>query len=451
MMAGSGFRLVQQAVTVVVVAILVSHFEAGAQVVDVPVRNDQPISIDTQIDRDEDFHRLSAPNDRLSYQSEIEVELASKNNSDLDRERQRNETGFIGEYTLAAAYRQNDRLQFYGRLQFGFESEKRQTRSAETETELRVKELNSRWRSPDRSAHLTLGRQEIIDARRWLIDEDIDGISYVWRSADEAWQLLAGRENLLRLEFWDKDENDDPNFYLIRYYRRLAEQHQGSVYLAHVDQRGFDDDEKVTHLGGRLLGQSRRDSKYWAHAAVVRGNAGSRRVNGFGFDFGFTKRLEAISRRPYLSAGIAYGSGDDGGATDTAFRQTGLHSNKSRFGGLASFRYYGHVFDPQLSNMMILTAGIGVRPQKNWSVDLVWHRYYQARASTRLRDVRIDADPDGQHRNLGNAIDLVIGLRSWRRADLDIEAVFGAFKPGPAFGDSGSNAYHAEVLVTWKF
>ncbi len=410
-----------------------------------------PVAVDSQFNRDENFHRYHGLADRLSYQSEIEVELASENNSDLDRERRRNETGFIGEYTLAAAYRVNDPWQFYGSLQLALESEKRQSRSSETETELSLKELNARWRSPDRSAHLTVGRQEIIDARRWLIDEDIDGVSFVKRRPVNSWQLIAGRERLLHIEFWNKHDRDDPDFYLVRYYRHLAEQHQASVFIAHVDQRGFDDDETVTHVGGRLLGQTRRDSKYWAQAAMVSGKAGSRRIRGFGFDFGFTKRLEAVSRQPYMSAGIAYGSGDNGGATDSAFRQTGLQSNKGRFGGLASFRYYGHVLDPELSNLMILTAAIGIRPEKNWSVDLVWHRYYQARASTSLRDAGIDADPDGLHRNLGNEIDLVIGLRKWRRANLDIEAIFGAFKPGPAFGDSGSNAYHAEVLVTWKF
>lgn len=109
--------------------------------------------------------------------------------------------------------------------------------------------------------------------------------------------------------------------------------------------------------------------------------------------------------------GFAFGSGDSDPDTDVDrnFRQTGLHDNSGKFNGNTKFKYYGEVFDPELSNMMIWTAGAGIRPSKNTSLDVVYHHYSQVDRSDELRDVDIDPDPTGKSRDLGHAVDLIVG------------------------------------------
>ncbi len=289
------------------------------------------------------------------------------------------------------------------------------------------------------------------DKRRWLFDEDLDGISYLRINQDYAWQAIGGRETIWRDSFGGEHRKDKPNVFFLRYYRALNSKQQASGYFLHVDGRGFGDDERSSYIGGRALGKLIGDFKYWAEAAWLFGRSGARRSKGLGFDIGATKTLATLPKRPYLTLALAYGSGDDGQGSDSSFRQSGLHSNKGRFGGVSSFRYYGYVFDPELSNLLILTAGIGVRPERDWSIDLIYHHYRQARVADKLRDDGIRADPDGIHRNLGSELDLVFGLRNWRNQALSIEAVVGIFYPGAAFGSSSSSSRHIELLLKWKF
>ena len=151
---------------------------------------------------------------------------------------------------------------------------------------------------------------------------------------------------------------------------------------------------------------------------------------------------------PYLTAGVAFGSGDDGSGTDTTFRQSGLHGNSDRFGGVTSLHYYGEVLDPELSNLAILTFGVGFRPTRRSSVDLVYHRYAQHRRQDDLRDVSIDADPDGRSRFIGDEIDLIIGIKEIE--NIDIELVGGIFLPGRAF-ENRDPAFFGGITVQFKF
>ena len=65
---------------------------------------------------------------------------------------------------------------------------------------------------------------------------------------------------------------------------------------------------------------------------------------------------------------------------DHAFRQTGIQDNNDKFGGVTSFKYYGELLEPELSNLHILTAGIGRRFGRRMSLDLIYHNYRQDEA-----------------------------------------------------------------------
>ena len=145
--------------------------------------------------------------------------------------------------------------------------------------------------------------------------------------------------------------------------------------------------------------------EYWLDAAAVFGDetfteysgmTGSRvvevvdshSVSGGGFDLGGTWFLPLFGRTA-VTAGYAYGSGDPGMEEfrDTGFRQTGLQDNSDKFLGVASFRYYGELLDPELSNLHVVTAGVGLRFFKKSSIDLVYHWYRQAQAAPFMHDI----------------------------------------------------------------
>jgi alginate production protein len=119
-----------------------------------------------------------------------------------------------------------------------------------------------------------------------------------------------------------------------------------------------------------------------------------------------------------------------------------------RAGGTA--RAYGEVLDPELSNLAILTVGLGLRPDDRFSVDLVYHRYAQHRASPVLRNAEIDAEPSGRSRRLGSEIDLIVGFEEiWSR--IDGRLVLGYLVPGAAFPVDTGGAWLVAAQVSFRF
>jgi hypothetical protein len=156
--------------------------------------------------------------------------------------------------------------------------------------------------------------------------------------------------------------------------------------------------------------------------------------------------------RPTFTLSYAFGSGDGDpqDEVDRSFRQTGLHENKWRFSGVDRFRYYGELLNPELANLGIATVAVGIPMLKNSSLELVYHRYRQAKAADFLRDARIDDGLTGVSRDIGREIDLVLGFRERRRWELELIA--GAFEAGEAFGaSSGKRAYGASCELTLNF
>jgi alginate production protein len=103
-----------------------------------------------------------------------------------------------------------------------------------------------------------------------------------------------------------------------------------------------------------------------------------------------------------------------------------------------------------LSNLSIATIGFGVRPSRRSSIDLVYHRYHQAEAvEGRLRGARVRARADGQSRDLGQAVDLILGYHEI--SNLRLRAKLGYLMPGKAFGETASDAYSVELGIEYDF
>ncbi|NIA69675.1 alginate export family protein [Pelagibius litoralis] len=319
---------------------------------------------------------------------------------------------------------------------------------APQETEFLVKEAFLNFREILPGVSMTLGRQEFKDEREWLYDEDLDAVRLFLRYSDFGLEVSVSREELVDKDLFNDTSADEINNYFLFGRYALGDDSELSPYLFFRDDR-TSSDEDLIFIGLSSSGELTSDIDYWVQAAHVRGSEDGTDVSGYGFDIGATYTLDA-SWEPSLTLGTAFGSGDnDPDDTDRNFRQTGLQDNNDRFNGVTSVKYYGEVLDPELSNLFVLTAGLGIRPTKRSSIDLIYHHYRQHQASDELRDVSIDADPDGQDRTLGNALDLVVGYREIE--NFNAEAVFGLFAPGAAFSNDASTAYFVGIELEISF
>ena len=197
------------------------------------------------------------------------------------------------------------------------------------------------------------------------------------------------------------------------------------------------------------------DVSYWAAFSHVRGEDQATQLSGFGFDLGATVSL-GLPVGPYFTVGYAFGSGDDDpdDDTDKTHRQTGLHANTDRFGGIIDFAYYGEVFNPELSNIHILTAGVGVTPTENTSIDVVYHVYRQEILAGELRRVGVDADLNNPPRSkrLGSAVDVIAGWTDILDLEMTMEFKLGYFFPGSAYpDDADDDAFFVSFEFEYEF
>jgi len=156
-------------------------------------------------------------------------------------------------------------------------------------------------------------------------------------------------------------------------------------------------------------------------------------VGGWAIDAGVTYLFPSTGE-PRITLGYALGSADhnqDDGI-DRSYRQTGLHTNEPGFGGVQRFRGYGRLLDPELSNLGILTVGLGCSLLRSSSLDLVLHDYRLVERAETLRDARLETALTGEHRGVGQSLDLVLAIEEWRRFEFEVSA--SVFRGGEAFG-----------------
>ncbi|MHC5064869.1 MAG: alginate export family protein [Planctomycetota bacterium] len=290
---------------------------------------------------------------------------------------------------------------------------------------------------------LQFGRQDFDEEREWLYDEVLDGVRI--RSSWNAWDLelsaSTGREVLM-----PKNSTDDTSTYaaIVRYH--LNDDHHLSAYAIDRDDRSADDFEPFLY-GLRSYAKPRRGLGHWVELAAAAGDDGGRSIDGAAFDFGAFYRFD-LPWRPTLIAGYASSSGKRDSNRHAGFRQTGLQDNNAKFGGVTSYKYYGEVLEPMLANLQISTLGLGIRPHRAFSMDLLFHTYRMDVASSSLVDSNLRTMPNGDSRDVGWAADMVTGYRYFNR--LSAELVLGHFSPGRAF-DNRDNALKLEFQLRLKF
>ena len=335
--------------------------------------------------------------------------------------------------------------------------------------------------------NIDLGRLDFEDDRRWWWDADLDAVrlEYEQESFDLtlalAQELGPSRsdqsfiepehENVLRVigeASWDVQPNHSlQGFFLYQ------DDHSGRERVGEQvsEERGDDSDARLTWLGARGIGIFELGSPgllgYWLDAAWVRGTerlaqlsepsggkvtveqVTRRDVNGWGVDAGLNWLLP-FAYEPRLFAGYAYGSGDPDPDTgdDHSFRQTGIEVNEAGFGGVERFDHYGFLLEPELSNLGIVTVGVGLSLLRSSSLDLVYHNYRLVDPADTLRGSRLEFELNGEDRQIGDEVDLVLALEEWER--LELEFVASGLRRGSAFSD-GPGSWSAGGLFSVRF
>jgi len=380
---------------------------------------------------------------KFSWGSKLNLDWRRRNNRDLDSADGDHNTATNASVTLAGLYLSKPRVftpsfEFFGEIKFKRNQRRKEGRgTVEDETDIEFRKGFVIWRhfySP--FVKLQLGRQRFKDFREWVYDDNLDAARLFYEK-DRLELQLSYSTNV-----FDPEEVSDEieNIILYGIYKAWKKD-KAAAYV--VDRRGrFDEGDPEFHLrsiGISWKGKSIKKQRYWLEAALVSGDEDGKDVLGYGFDVGWTSRFK-LPYKPALSLGYAYGSGDSNpdDNQDKNFRQTGLHDNSAKLRGLTRVEQYGELLEPELSNLMVSTLGIGIRPIQGGSLDLVYHHFqqvwaYEARENE-LRDTGIKADPNGESRNLGDEIDLIF---AWKVTDaLRLQAISAYFFPGPAFSDA---------------
>jgi alginate production protein len=366
---------------------------------------------------------IGLPHDLTLY-GQLELDTVYEDEFDLDDAVDRDRIDLSASARLRLLWEPTDRFTGMATVRASWLYRDDQDDDALTETDLMLGETWGWWRGVlGKDVDLIVGRQDFDDVREWIYDQDLDAVRFVVR---KPWWRL----DLSASTTYDGSPRDESATNMVAYLSNGDNQRHLAAYAVYRD---IDEpvDEQPLHLGARAIGEWLPQNDVWADVSGLSGERADDRLNAYGLDLGTTWSPPALA--PFsFTAGYAFASGDaDPGGTDHGFRQTGFQDNTAKFAGVTSFQYYGELFDPELANMRILTAGVGARIATRTSLDLVWHQYQQDEPLASLIDAGVKPKPDGVDANLGTEVDLILGMR--RFTDWDLEVVLGWFSPGDAF------------------
>jgi alginate production protein len=385
----------------------------------------------------------------LTFGAKVELEVELEQNFDLDDAEDDDLALLTPEVSLAFSFDPSRYLRAFVNLELLKDVALAEPEARERPVRLRLTQAYVSFKElADGRLSLQLGRQRFDDEREWLYDEELDAVRVWYRWSALSIEASVSREDLWKRDLFNAENRERINNYLLYGTYDLSKDIMVAAYSLLRDDRS-PDRERPIFFGLHSSGEIVDDLDYWLELAHVRGRVGSRKIRGIGVDLGVAYEFDR-PWKPSVAVGYAFGSGDGDPSdrVDRSFRQTGLQDNEDRFHGVTSFKYYGELFDPELSNLQVFTAGIGIQPTRKSSIDLVYHYYLQHKASDKIRDTSIDADPMGLSKKLGSEIDLIIGYEEIR--NLEVKLALGYFIPGKAFSKA-NNAFFTGVELEWEF
>lgn len=378
----------------------------------------------------------------LSFGAQLEFEYEYQRNADLDTANDEDFTTIEPALVLALSFDPSKYFQAYVDMklagEFEFEDGHTTKDRAVLEVELAYILLKELW--GERLA-FQIGRQRFEDERQWLFDAELDGArAFLYFYGIDA-QFSVTRGGIVDVDLINRDAGDKTNNYITYWTYNFSEDTNAAAYFVFRDNTE-DEEESAITFGVHSDGDFTDSLGYWLELAYAFGTSDKSDINGIGFDIGSTYAFD-VTPEPSVTLGYAFGGKN--------FMQTGLQGNESDFNGAADFLYYGQLFDPELSNMSIFTAGAGLNPtEETSSIELIYHYYLQTEARDSLADTGIDADPDGRNKSLGSEIDLVLGYEAEENG-FAAALVLGYFIPGSAFPGDAENSFLANLTLEYRF
>jgi len=416
-------------------------------------------------DADDAFGKGFELTDTLRLMGQIEGKVSNETDYDLNSDQEEDRTDYDVGARLRMTWSPSEKL--FGLVEARYTHQYRRdddngVNDSEVNHSGSFGETWLQWRDvmDNPGFDVTIGRQDFDDPREWIFDQNLDALRLTWIRPD--WRLDVAGATVVS----GGGERDEESSNLIAYLTNNDEEENLAVWTVWRDIDSFNDDngpvpdESSLHMGARALGEWIPQNNVWADfallsadrpqfdlAGVATGDEES--VTAYGYDVG-TTWSPPFAAPLYFSLGYAYGQGSD---ADSTFRQTGWEDNTHRFGGVTSFQYYGELLDPELSNLGIVTLGVGTRFGTKTSLDLVYHTYTQDEASPEFsprpaRSADLKRQPNGTDADLGWELDLVFGYRKYKNWDLEI--VGAHFDPGDGF-DFNDAAQLLKFQLRYRF
>ena len=442
--------------------------------------------------RPDDQWRMHLFGRPLTIGGEIGFDSRARNNYTLDDDSARGRYDLGAKAELEVFYELSAGMSVFAEASVDYEREVDDQRDS-SKREKRVRRGQSwlYWGSIGGSPwSLQVGRQQFRDKREWWWDELVDAVSV--RFDGDAWRVqLAVGEDVARVS--SEFEGINPRMKDVRHTIAKAEwtwarKNRLSWFVTHKkDESGaqavgtqldeIDEDPvdiDALWLGARARGRWKSDLLgrvyYWADVGYVQGEqrvaiydgigndssvveeSTEYEVEGWAYDVGLTFDRRKWPGKPRFTFGYAWADGDSDVSDGkfNGFVQTGMHDNNGKYRGVDRFKYYGEVLRPDLSNLSVITAGLGMPFARNSSVELLWHKYRQVEPSAVVTGARVRRRPNGFSGDIGEGIDLVIGIEEWRH--VEIELIAGAFREGSAFGShEGETAFYLVFSLDYNF
>jgi len=395
------------------------------------------------IDEDDEIPETIALSDSLFIGGSVEWRSTMEDEFNLDETDAEDRVDHEASARVRLRYVPTEDLQAVATLRYSHRWRRDDDDGRSENSDAKLSETYLWWSDAlDLNFDVIVGRQDFDDPREWIYDQDLDAVRVTWS------RPRVHAELSVSTTITDGDVRDENTTNYVAYVsNNNSDRHLAGWIVDRRDDAATDD--SPIHFGLRALGDWIPANESWLDVAVVKGFRGTTDYEGVGWDVGTTWSPEWLG--PFdLTAGWAFGRGDDPGTAgaDESFIQTGFQDNNGRFGGVTSFRYYGELFDPELSNLSIYTLGIGARVAKKTSLDLVWHMYSQDVAAPMIRDSDLGMSPSGTDTDIGSELDLILGLRRFESWDIELVAAW--FSPGGAF-PNGDDAFLGKVQVRYKF
>ncbi len=392
------------------------------------------------------------------YEGYLESTLEFEDNFDLDKSNDDDVAALKHRLGLSLLIDPGEWYRLFFETEISREDLKKNQRGKSTDGwEWRIKQAFVDFPNVSDGATLRVGRQNFKDPMEWFYDANLDGARIYYNYNDFSFEASVSREHLLPIDQLNNDKKNEIDNYIAVASYAPNKKSSTSGYVIYRDEDVFNNNnpEDLLFFGIQSIGQFSSAFEYWLNAAYVTGEraraAGARPIEAYAVDAGATLIFDDAPLEPSFTVGFVHGSGDSrrNSGKDTNFRQTGLQDNNYRFNGVTKFKYLGELFDPEITNIDILTLGAGIRPTKKSSIDIVYHHYRQDKAVDRLSGTNLNLDPLGIDKNLGHEWDVIFGVRASK--NLSIEAVFGGFFPGAAFASNADNAWFGKLEINTEF